>query len=454
MKKLVFACMVPFLFLVSCTHEFLEIKPDKKLRVPTSIEDFEALLNKTEVHNYGIPSLGEISSDDYYLTDNQWKALLYESERNGYLWLEDIFGGKEALVSDGWYHPYQQILYANMALEGLELLKDHDDNRKKELRSRALFYRAWAYFHLSQLFAYPLIEPYVKQPLGIPIKLDSDINFRSKRAMVGEVYERIFEDLYAALDHLPDRTNRATIPGKQAVHGLLAKIYLQVDEYEKALEHAQACLAIYNKLIDYNEIDPSVNFPFSRLNDEVIFHSSMAGTQVFSQVSFLVDTGLYNLYDSSDLRKQLFFFQDNSGVRYKGSYNGDQWFFGGIATDEMLLIRAECYARIGDVSQAAHDLNELLKHRYKLGESMEVQILERQELIQKILLERRKQLVFRGIRWHDLRRFNFSNVSEASFSITRNIEGNDYILDPKNLRYVLPIPPDVIKISGIDQNPR
>lgn len=452
MKKIIIICTVLFI-ITGCSKEYLSIRPDKKLRVPSTIEDFEALLNNVEVHNYGTPSLGEVSSDDFYLTDNQWDVLLYPSEKNSYLWMEDIFSGLPALISSGWYHPYQQILYANMVLDGIKE-NNIDQNKMDELRSKALFYRSWAFFQLSQLFAYPLFEPYINQSKGVPLKLNSDINFKSNRPTVKEVYELLIDNLNESLINLPESSEYKTIPTKRSAHGLLSKIYLQTGQYEKALEHADICFSSYNQLLDYNLFNANLNFPFSRLNEEVIFHSSMAATQIFSQSSFLVNPELYELYEDADLRKTLFYFKDNLGIRYKGSYNGDQLFFGGIALDEILLIRAECNVRVGNLKNALADLNELLKRRYKKGEFKEFHTDNSKQLLEKIKIERRKELVFRGIRWHDLRRFNFPALNDESFQITRELKGITYILEPNSPKYVLPIPPDVIIMSGMEQNPR
>ncbi len=68
-----------------------------------------------------------------------------------------------------------------------------------------------------------------------------------------------------------------------------------------------------------------------------------------------------------------------------------------------------------------------------------------------ILTERRKELLFRALRWTDLRRLN----KEAEFRDTlyRFINGKKYQLLPGSDRYTLQIDRNTISISGIQQNP-
>jgi hypothetical protein len=70
----------------------------------------------------------------------------------------------------------------------------------------------------------------------------------------------------------------------------------------------------------------------------------------------------------------------------------------------------------------------------------------------KILTERRKELIFRGLRWPDLRRLNKDG---AGVSVTRKLDGQTYTLTPNSLKYTWLIPQQVIDFNpGMPQNPR
>jgi len=68
-----------------------------------------------------------------------------------------------------------------------------------------------------------------------------------------------------------------------------------------------------------------------------------------------------------------------------------------------------------------------------------------------ILRERRKELIFRGLRWTDLKRLN---KEEAGIILTRLFNGNTRQLLPKSNHYVLPIPDDALTGGTITQNIR
>jgi hypothetical protein len=125
--------------------------------------------------------------------------------------------------------------------------------------------------------------------------------------------------------------------------------------------------------------------------------------------------------------------------------------FGGLATDELYLIRAECKVRAGNLSAALSDLNKLLRSRWK-GKYQDIVLQDQEAVLSIILKERRKELVFRGLRWGDLRRLN--RDSRFAVTLTRTLDGQVYQLLPRDKRYVLPIPEQEVTLGGIVQNER
>ena len=66
------------------------------------------------------------------------------------------------------------------------------------------------------------------------------------------------------------------------------------------------------------------------------------------------------------------------------------------------------------------------------------------------MVERRKELTKRGVRWIDIKRVN----KEGANIILKRVEDEGvYTLLPDANFYALPIPDDIIKQTGMPQNP-
>lgn len=440
--------LVILVIATACQDDFLDKKPDKSLVIPSSLDDFQAILDNSAVMNYE-PALGLLGADNYYLTDNLWQSLYTSTERNSYIWAKEVYEGEPL---PDWNAPYRQVFYANVVLEGLEKLAVEEKDREEwnRLKGSALFYRANAFYQLAQLFA-PAYSELTANEQGIPLRLSPDINALVSRADLQETYDRIIQDLTEAMELLPEHLVYQTRPYQPTVHALLARVYLNMGAYESAAQHAGRCLQLDNTLIDYNDLDTNALRPVPLLNEEVIFHSLLISYSVKNSAH--IDTMLYKSYSDNDLRKAIFFNKTtDGGISFGGTYTGGISLFGGIATDEVYLIRAECFARMGQTEAAMNDLNVLLEKRWKSGTFVPFQADDANEALKLVLEERRKELVFRGMRWNDLRRLN----REQAFAkvLTRELNGETYVLPPGDARYTYPIPELEIELGGIEQNPR
>src|SRR5690606_5569264 len=115
-KKILYVFITSILTL-SCSQGFLDIKPAKNLVILSTIEDFEALLDRVAIFNEkGSQSLALISSDDYFLTKSSWETIVTPFQRNVYIWDKEIFEGTQ---SADWDNGYERIFYSNIAIEGL-----------------------------------------------------------------------------------------------------------------------------------------------------------------------------------------------------------------------------------------------------------------------------------------------------------------------------------------------
>lgn len=441
--------LLALITLFSC-NDFLEEKYDRRLVVPESLRDMRALLDATVYFNEAMPNIGELSSGDMYTTYERWQTLP-APDRTIYIWANDVF--ENAYTIEDWNRSYERIYYSNVVLEGLEKLKDGvtDETEYKATWGSALFLRSMSFFQLMQIFAEQYHHSTASTSLGIPIRLESNINKNVPRATVQEVYDQMLKDLRQSIDYLPAYEVVKTRPTKVAAHALLAKVYLQMGDYENAGYHANECLSFNTVLLDFNDLDLSARYPFAQLNDEVIYHSIMIASHLFTPTILNVDEKLFEMYETEDLRKMGFFHDNNGIMTFKGSYNANFVFFCGLTTAEILLIRAECAARVGNIEQGVADLNRLREKRTEAGLFERVSTSNKEELLEWVLGERRKELLFRGTRWSDIRRLNaFDN---ADISLKRELDGQLFELKAGSTKFIFPIPDDVIKLGGLQQNP-
>ncbi|MGV8092836.1 MAG: RagB/SusD family nutrient uptake outer membrane protein [Mangrovibacterium sp.] len=450
MKRFIFLLITSLVTLAACREDFLDIKPDKKLVVPSTLDDFQALLDYFDVHNANMPGMGELSSDDYYISFNNWNTLSSPYMKNGYIWAKEIWEGS---ISIDWNNRYQQVFYANNVLEGLAKTEKADDPEHwNRLKGSALFYRAHAFYQLAQEFCAPFDRNASNDGYGIPLRLTSDLNVRVSRATVKETYDRVLADLLEALELLPESDPYKTRPVKAAAHALLSRVYLTMQDYDKALEYAGSALNSNYELIDFNSLHTAASYPMTRYNSEVIFQSRMTRYSTLTNTRLIMDSLLFRSYAEHDIRKAAWFTTVSGNYTFKGSYDGSLQIFSGLAIDECYVTKAECLARKGSVSEAVNTLNQLLVTRYKTGTFTPVSVTNQQEALAIILQERRKELLFRGIRWTDLRRLNLD--ASTTKTLYRNLNGTIYELRSNSPNYTLPIADDVIQLSDIPQNAR
>lgn len=276
-----------------------------------------------------------------------------------------------------------------------------------------------------------------------------------KRSSVQKTYDFMISDIKSAIRLLPTKPIKKYRPSLPAAYGLMARLYLAMQEYNLAGLYADSCLQLYNSLMDFNSVDVSSDGPFEQFNKEVIYDSESYYPDAFYQPDAKVDSFLYQSFEAGDLRKTAFFKPVGDGsYNFKGNYTGKPYeptMFTGIAVDEMILTRAECEARKGDSASALIDLNLLLSERFDASAFIPYSLPVSGGILKLILRERRKELMFRGLRWTDLRRLN----KEPQFADTlyRIINNTTYELLPGSERYTLQIDRSSILNSGIQQNP-
>ncbi len=432
--------------LTSC-NSFLDVKPDQSLAIPSTVRDLQSLLDHYQVLNYVDGRAAELSSTDYYLTEASYNSRS-EIERRMYIWEKSNIFQPEI---NEWYYNYRAIYRANSVLEFSDNIKhlSSEVEMLRNIKGQAYFYRAKNYLNSLYVWAEAYHPENSKIDLGVPLRFGVDFNKPSVRASVSDGYNQVIADLKHAISFLPTTQKHVMRPSKAAAYGLLARTYWSMNLYDQAFSYADSCLMLSSNLLDFNNLNASANFPVPQFNIEILHDSFTPAPMLVNSVA-KIDPHLVNLFDEDDLRRIIFLKNNGDGTYgFKGSYEGSSVLFSGVAVNEIYLIRAESSARNGNLNDALNDMNNLLINRYKRGKFLPIVILEQSELISYILKERRKELLMRGLRWVDVKRLNRLN---ANIELRRTLKGNDYVLKPNEKGFALPLPDDLIGLSGLIQN--
>lgn len=358
----------------------------------------------------------------------------------------------------------------------------------------ARFLRAYYYFWLVNLYGKAYNSSTAKTDLGVPVKLSENVEDKYfDRNTVQEVYDQILVDLNQAESDLSQTGTPTSVyrAGVTAVRFLLSRVYLYMQNWDKAAEYAQKVIDANPDITSLNNLASGTGF-LSKSSLETIF--SMGGNSLpcmttFRYKGFQVSDSLYNCYDDNDLRKKTFWWHYNNYTGYtkvvplSSSYESTSkyyyWYdftapyYGGKAevsdkflfrSPEAYLIKAEADAYLGKEDDARGALNMLRQCRYKSGSDYEI-TSSGINLVKAIRDERRKELALEGQRWFDLRRYAVCEKYPESEQIVHDYyyydsssslvktEYHRFVLEPNDAAYVLPIPQEVIDFNvGMENN--
>ncbi len=449
--------------LFSCQKNWLDAKPTSSAIVLNTISDYQALMEGYTLYNTSIGQLGEIGTDNYFITPT-WQANFADGNVANYIWAPTGF---PTAVAD-WVYPYQNIYTCNSTIKGVGQITKTTSNSSQwdQVYGSALFYRGLNYYCLAQDFIKPYDSSTANTDPGVPLRLEANIAQQVGRGTGQEVYNQIISDLKQSIPLLftgPQPYQQHYLPTKAAAFAQLARVYLSIRDYTNAKINADSALKYNHTLLNYNSIpsdgatNTKLTMPAYYNNPEVFFYCNI-NDPYLNPLRVSVDTVLYQSYADNDLRKKFFFnlidYAPSTPIAFVGTYDGTSrsLLFSATAVDELFLIRAECEARQGDINSAMNDLNTLLAQRWKTGTFVSYTATDPTDALTKVLTERRKELVMRGVRWSDLRRLN--KDPRFATTVTHIYNGQTYTLAPGSNLYVWPIPLSETQYSNITQNPR
>ena len=463
--------------------------------------------------------------DDVTCAD--FEPMQYEQTREkvqaAYTWQSNIYELMEEVeVSDGitnlYKNYYTPILGCNAALDYLHTVSGTEDELNY-VQAQALALRSFYYFRLVNIYGQPY--NYNKNALGVPLKLNSNMETTAPvRQTVGEVYEQIVKDLTEAerlYKKLPENLqwtasgNRVNLPFVQL---LLSRVYLYMENWEKAAEYAEAVisnpnLSLYNLTTIISKTSGTGtggtgtggtgtgnNTPIYRLyihaktNPEVIWRygspsDDASGSWIFLKGSdedneetlpvFKASDDLLEIFDKpnsgEDTRKLGYILYSQSKDKKttipaaigKISQNSEGIikstdFTRSFRLAEAYLNFAEAKAMLsqnGDATgraQAIEKINELRRYRVHDSKDISTLVPDAESLVNFIRDERRRELCFEDHRWFDLRRYGMPSIThEWRADETTTLV---YTLEKEDNNYTIPLPEAAIEANtALVQNP-
>jgi hypothetical protein len=430
----------------------LDIAPFDIIDEQAAFETVEDLESGT-LGVYGSISITAILDLNTKLSDNIGLAETNTGQGRQMFDLQFVTGTGE--IGTLWADSYQVIDRANRVLAAIERIPGETAAEQalvQRIKGEMIAMRAWQHFDLYRNFvdfddANALAAPYmVRSAISSPARIPK-----------ADFLDLLNADITEAESLLPaDFTSQSNMT-LTAVQGLKARVALYTKDWATAIDYA-------TRVINKVPITNADNF-LSLWND------SVEGEVIFRLKSLTVADGTIQIWERStnvdvffnagfDLREQ---YDQTNDVRFQAYFDGIlvkkyNWREGEknladtklMRVSEMYLLRAEAYAQTADFTNAAADINALLANRLIVPET--VAFTNQQQALEAIALERRKELVYEGHRYYDLKRTNQPLVRDS-----RDLQGaaaSAIGMDADNFRFLLPIPQaEIFANENMTQNP-
>ena len=369
--------------------------------------------------------------------------------------------------SSFWTIPYAIIRNTNNVLRYIQTLSpEHMTDEFKDIYGQALTIRAMAHFDLVKVYG----ETYTKNngnALGVPI-IDKvcDNSYKPSRNTVYEVYnDLIIPDLKEASSNIGIARNNGRL-NRFGTLLLLARAYLYIGDDINALKYATELITLANdngyKLWTRDEYISSWSKEFtSEVLYEISIKASESGpgkegigylTWKSGYNDMFLSTDYLNLIqsDPNDIRNKI---MEKSGSRYyltkyvgEGDENPTYANIRVLRLTEAYLIAAEAAVKLNDNNNALKYLNPIVERGNPTATISGTVSLDR------VLLERRKELVGEGHRFFDAMRNN-QTISRLGTSHLSALTSKTKVFDWNYEKVKMYIPQSEINAnSNIVQN--
>lgn len=446
----------------SCKKSFLETNPMQSTAADVAITNLAGaraagnglygLLQPAGLYGRSFPVIADLMADNIYLSRRNSNR--YQSYDQYTVTINDSY------ASGLWNQLYAVIVNANILIAKASAIEfpASDQPEASHILGEAYTLRAMAHFDLVRLFAQPYNYSTGATHPGVPVVTNGDYStvIEPARNTVKEVYDQVIADLKKGIELLPavpvgfaaSFKGRASL---NAAKALLARVYLYKEDWTNA--EAMATEVIDSK--KYTLLASSGYVANSRLqnNTETIFEVQYTATDNLGSdalVNFCKQSGsygdalatdnLYKIFTATDVRRGLLLLSKRSGSGGEDpavtitKFDNTSTYLEGIKIirlPEVYLIRAEARARQGGKDALAIADLDLIRQR---ADAVALPtIATGTDLVDRVLLERRKELFLEGHRLFDLTRNKLSFIKYRTGDLEIPVPNT-------SLKTILPIP--------------
>ena len=447
----VMGCAILAASLSSCVNDWLDVAPSDGTDADaalTSSSDLDAARtgmykalkgNSSFVDYYGQQFFvyGDVHAGDDYQYNN-----IGGSNRASFYYdmnyqTASEFTSSTSSSNVAWKSPYIVIGRANRIIAAAEggALSDAAEAKATidQYAAEAKVLRALAHFDLVRIYGKPYTEDQGAS-LGVPLVTEVlESNAKPARSTVAEVYTQVVKDLTEAISSNALATE--TEPGYVSVWGakaILSRVYLNMGDYANALSVAEDIIknsgaALWTRDQYFKAWDAS-----TPNESEFLFRLNVAGSTDNNDLNGIGNLQQRDGYkemvatkkfvdmltsDPKDVRNDMFL--PATAPKEVATYGTNKVFLnklrgqGGnlrnvtivpiIRLSEVYLTAAECAFRNNDKTKAVEYLNDLVKNRTTTVASLAT---VDNITLDRILIERRKELIGEGQRYFDALRNN------------------------------------------------
>ena len=400
MMKKIFTVLFVFVGLIGC--ENLEFPPKTKMLKEEAIQtgdDLQLILNAA-YDVVGNTVNGNAQKYHELLSDNVEAPQSNDDFDEVYSHNMLFFNSS---IGNFYGEFYVAIFRVNTILENFDFVTGLTEQQRIALEAEGRFLRALCHFEVARLFAHPYGYTADNSHPGVAVVLES-IREPIARSTVAETYEKIIEDLEFAIANLKE--DNGIYASKYAAKGLLAKVYLNQLEYQKAADQCSDIISsgLFSLTSGSRFVIDGTTEDIFKIKSETSNNRSGGYRNNWSSSiknpTLIASTELFNIFDTADARLN-WFVPENLGTPTEqiklNKFDNQVFDVPFLNLTEILLTRAEALAMINSDKQTiVDDVNQIIERAYGVGRNTVSATQGYSSLLERVQLERRKEFVGEG----------------------------------------------------------